>query len=343
MTDFSCIPMTIQKNKSHKQNVSTVQTKHQYDYYEILNDSRRIMKEGYLRKKSEYLSIPRKRWIILHGMKLYSFKDKDWFYPTETFDLTEYDNIQYSERTKSFKLISTLSGKSRQFIASNIDEMYNWIKFITSIQLTYTQLYIYSKKKKWHSANKYKLYIKYDPSLSLLQIINYIIKQMENDNEYYPQKLWVCQIRSNSFTAKTFSKMQKRGGIDPDWLNKSITNWDIKDIKTKGLYLIFDNIFVHNISNLKISCEHMVKSDTNNALKCPIYYKMIHSNIYNEDNLYHLEEYIHFSNKHFQKPQCKFSQNCVSYKRMEQGKYRFSDICHLKLYFHPPRSNKTIR
>ena len=38
------------------------------------------------------------------------------------------------------------------------------------------------------------------------------------------------------------------------------------------------------------------------------------------------------------KPKCKYSDQCKSFKRLENGDYNISDLCHIKLYRHPPRT-----
>ena len=74
-----------------------------------------IFIQGYLKKESLYLKQFRKRWIILKGNKLYSFKNKDDKYnnnkATEIVDLNIYDVIQKSS-SNNFKFTILSSKKS---------------------------------------------------------------------------------------------------------------------------------------------------------------------------------------------------------------------------------------
>ena len=81
-------------------------------------------KEGYLDKQSSFWKTYRKRWMVLQGHTLYSFKDeKDYENPTEIFDLKIYNKAEPSAngRTGQFELSSP--NDTRTFLASSENEM----------------------------------------------------------------------------------------------------------------------------------------------------------------------------------------------------------------------------
>eukprot|EP01084_Bolivina_argentea_P247233 413654_1 len=74
-----------------------------------------IVRDGYLRKDSKILSIPRKRWMVLTPNYLYSYKsEKSMTNSTEIIDLTEYNKIKHNN-DKQFVLISTAKQRKRVF------------------------------------------------------------------------------------------------------------------------------------------------------------------------------------------------------------------------------------
>eukprot|EP01084_Bolivina_argentea_P250701 420171_1 len=88
-------------------------------------------KEGYLEKQSSWFKTYRKRWMVLEGSILYSFKqEKQYDNPTEIFDLTIYNKVQPldNETTGQFEILS--SNDKRIFVASSENEMKEWMKCI---------------------------------------------------------------------------------------------------------------------------------------------------------------------------------------------------------------------
>eukprot|EP01084_Bolivina_argentea_P167800 291140_1 len=57
----------------------------------------------------------------------------------------------------------------------------------------------------------------------------------------------------------------------------------------------------------------------------------------NQNNLNHLNAFVHFKDEYKEKPACRHGDECKSHIRMEQGDNQLNDQCHLKLYRHPPR------
>eukprot|EP01084_Bolivina_argentea_P230779 389331_1 len=96
-----------------------------------------IVNEGYLFKESIYLKALRKRWMVLKGNFLYSYKPSDgkgiYQNPTEIFNLTEFKDIKHNKNKKGaqFELIS--EKETRVFVATNIFDMNQWIACIKNI------------------------------------------------------------------------------------------------------------------------------------------------------------------------------------------------------------------
>eukprot|EP01083_Nonionella_stella_P169207 573250_1 len=92
-----------------------------------------ITKKGYLQKKSLYLSALRRRWMVLKGDKLYSYKTMQMHQtPTEIIDLNHFDGVSITTNG-TFKLLSS-SKQTRVFVSSSINELDDWcIQIIKTI------------------------------------------------------------------------------------------------------------------------------------------------------------------------------------------------------------------
>eukprot|EP01084_Bolivina_argentea_P271299 461590_1 len=90
---------------------------------------------------------------------------------------------------------------------------------------------------------------------------------------------------------------------------------------------------------VEITCPHMInKNHTTDPFKCPSYYAMKNEYQWIKKNYDHMVEYNHFENESTQKPKCKHNDKCFTYVRLqnEQNEPQLHDLCHLKLYRHPP-------
>eukprot|EP01084_Bolivina_argentea_P067716 123272_1 len=108
-----------------------------------------ILTEGYLCKKSQFLGSQRRRWTVLKGKYLTTYKQKQIYQnPTETFDLSVYDKLEYKDKNDvKFKLLSTRKNiKERIFMAESFDDMKQWVK---SMQIMQQSL----KQNKHHKIN----------------------------------------------------------------------------------------------------------------------------------------------------------------------------------------------
>eukprot|EP01084_Bolivina_argentea_P274010 466892_1 len=117
--------------------------------------------------------------------------------------------------------------------------------------------------------------------------------------------------------------------------NKSIIFYQKQSLITHGLTVLVILQYIHQIIFDDISCPYM---NSYNPLKCPIYYSMKEKYILTKENLYHLNKYTHFRDECIEKQECKYSNECNAYVRMENGGYNINDKCHMKLYRHPPRN-----
>eukprot|EP01083_Nonionella_stella_P245614 853512_1 len=90
-----------------------------------------VVKQGYLYKESKHLKVFRKRYIVLKGYYLHSYKNKHLSKHTDQIDLTSYKHISINSQSLKFELIS--KHQSRQFIASSIQDLTEWIEAIKTI------------------------------------------------------------------------------------------------------------------------------------------------------------------------------------------------------------------
>eukprot|EP01084_Bolivina_argentea_P242705 407079_1 len=200
-------------------------------------------------------------------------------------------------------------------------------------------------------ADTLSLYIPYNEALSLSDIIQYSMQQMQHNT---PQALWITQITPDSFTgAMDADKDIEYINPNHDLLNTAITHWDAADIRTKGLYLYVNHVYVHRGLPGKISCEYMDRDHeadckhSSDPMQCPIYHAMMRPNnahTYTEDDYDHLNECTHFAAPLEEKPQCMFYRNCCSFKRLNKagGWCSIADRCHMRLFKHPIRSDRAM-
>eukprot|EP00474_Spongospora_subterranea_P010004 CRZ10462.1 hypothetical protein [Spongospora subterranea] len=89
--------------------------------------------EGWLDKQSRILRIWKKRWVVLHKSKLYTFRnEKEYVNPTEIIDLSVFSSVKSSEdvtrRSNSFDVYSTEYGFSLSAATPALKEA--WIRAI---------------------------------------------------------------------------------------------------------------------------------------------------------------------------------------------------------------------
>ena len=97
-----------------------------------------VIREGYLHKESKTLKKTRKRFMVLTGQYLNSYKDDSMSEePTEIFDLRNYRTAKMCRNGKigEFEIISLQKQESRVFVAENKHTMNDWLKSIRKVML----------------------------------------------------------------------------------------------------------------------------------------------------------------------------------------------------------------
>ena len=89
-----------------------------------------------------------------------------------------------------------------------------------------------------------------------------------------------------------------------------------------------------------ITCPHMLRRKSRDAADCPIYTWMTRYNETSRTLLQHIRDYTHFIDEFNRKPVCKHKDRCGAFVRVERGGNSLSDLFHLQLYRHPPRSRR---
>eukprot|EP01083_Nonionella_stella_P008478 24467_1 len=169
----------------------------------------------------------------------------------------------------------------------------------------------------------------YAKDQKMKQILNKITNHL--NQKYDPVKYEIYCIKSESYSTG------KRKINITDLENESITEYGINEIKNKGLSVKVRVKYIHKVSNTTISCPEMKRLQSHDAMKCTVYREMKDSYKYCAENLYHLEQYTHFTDEYGAKTICKYKDQCKSYKRLENGGNALKDKCHMKMYRHPPR------
>eukprot|EP01084_Bolivina_argentea_P270692 460345_1 len=162
------------------------------------------------------------------------------------------------------------------------------------------------------------------------RIINHI------NVKYQPMKFSMKTIEKNPFIKQTISWEYLEN--EEQFVDEPITKYDKDAILKHGLNVQVNmKKFIHKITANNISCQYMIDNKTINPMGCLIYVKMKDQYEYTEDNLNHLNEFIHHKDEYMDKTECKFSDECKAYKRLEEGDNKLEDLCHIKLFKHPPR------
>lgn len=125
------------KKKDIKHQKSNKNKSNNHKKQESFKENPDVLKEGYLGKESVHLKKVRKRWMVLKGTHLYSYKEMQTYEdPTEVFDLKLYRTAKMCRNGKlgQFELIS-MKQERRVFIASSKNEMNEWIHRIKKVIL----------------------------------------------------------------------------------------------------------------------------------------------------------------------------------------------------------------
>eukprot|EP01083_Nonionella_stella_P159537 520524_1 len=100
----------------------------------------RIVKEGYLNKRSRFLGVSRQRWAVLSHQYLKTYKAKRVYdNPTEVFDIMLYDTTEHHENdSDGFSLVSSTNNvmkvMKRVFTVGSLDDLMDWVAKIRDTQ-----------------------------------------------------------------------------------------------------------------------------------------------------------------------------------------------------------------
>eukprot|EP01083_Nonionella_stella_P113163 333485_1 len=103
----------------------------------------RIVKEGYLFKKSKFVGVSRQRWAVLSHQYLKTYKAKRVYdNPTEVFDIMLYDTTEHHENdSDEFSLVSTTDNVMNRVFTINwilpigtLDDLRGWVANIRDAQ-----------------------------------------------------------------------------------------------------------------------------------------------------------------------------------------------------------------
>eukprot|EP01084_Bolivina_argentea_P260331 439600_1 len=295
------------------------------------NNPTDIVLQQWLQKKSKQFSRWRRRWVVLTTPSLYTFKnqeiDKN---ATEVINLSHIVSVKINKDQNTFMLIDR-NNATWQFQCENHLQTKQWmntiIAYVNCINIPIT---IDCKNKADYCCN-FKLPIPYkiEYKHTLYNTITAIIKHLQK--KYTPIQFEPIKIISDSFICKQIEYKS----YDWDKSDINITDFEKEYIIQKGIHLLVDvAIYQHNISSMNITCPNI---NSNNI--CPIFYKITHNSICNENYMKHITEYNHYRNEYVDRQACMFDP-CNSYKKLLKGGYDLKDRMHIKLYKHSARKTQ---
>eukprot|EP01083_Nonionella_stella_P126005 381180_1 len=165
-----------------------------------------------------------------------------------------------------------------------------------------------------HVEDKFVIHSVYGKEHKMQQILNKITNYL--NKKYDPVKYEIYCTQSESFTGCEFPTSIE---------NKSITEYGKNEIKTKGLRVYVKVTYNHQVRNVSISCPEMKRLGTTDPMKCSIYRGMKESYKYCAGNLYHLDQFTHFTDEYGAKTECRYKNECKAYKRLENGGNELKD------------------
>eukprot|EP01084_Bolivina_argentea_P236217 397244_1 len=195
--------------------------------------------------------------------------------------------------------------------------------------------------------------ISYSKHVKINDLFNKIIQKI--NHKKYPKMHCIVCVGSKSFHGKEIWQPEIWHSIESypkkyewnDLCSKSITDFNKEEIQRKGVTIKFRVRVQHKINKNELTCKYLKndenKNESENALKCPIYFMMKMEYKYTKNNLNHLCEFAHFVDEYKEKPICNYYAECKAFVRLEQGGNALEDRCHLKMYRHPPRNDRQIK
>eukprot|EP01084_Bolivina_argentea_P173522 300573_1 len=191
--------------------------------------------------------------------------------------------------------------------------------------------------------DKSNIYFPFTSSTTISQLFKHIC------DRYSPKLYKIKTIEKNSFITKNSDDMHSWSTKYHQIEKKLLIDYNQNDINKLGLKIHMSlQKYVHNVKQDVITCPHMKSNKNMNdnaahgALQCPIYTAMKIGYQFTARNLDHLHGYQHFNDEFKDKPTCKYNQKCRSWIRCENQENKIADLCHLKLYRHPPKDDEEI-
>eukprot|EP01084_Bolivina_argentea_P163836 284954_1 len=333
---------------------------YQYHKHNNKNNTNNISKSGYLQKQSRHLKIYRKRWILLENQLLFCFKEipqntveKENNY-TEIFNLNNYHIKTVTTNICEFQLVSKKTSETRLFMASSQREMLCWINTIQSAQKqAYNYDLIKIPVKVSHPNISFTVLSFHSPDIKWGYIIQKIIDVINEQCQPTTFDVKSAVIPEDNVTKHYEVSVQHGGryfcgryftcGSATDWermCRTDITESESNFIQSEGIRMVTRK--VHQIQTNNIDCEYMIESD-NDPFQCPIFSAMKNCYDFTQRNLSHMEQFTHFHDEYKERSACKYGMQCKAFLRLENGGNKLYDRCHIKLYRHPPRTNRQIR
>eukprot|EP01084_Bolivina_argentea_P180847 312417_1 len=152
-----------------------------------LDENTLLVKQGYLMKESKHLGSMRRRWMVLNGTSLLSYKDPSHHNATETFDLSQYQSTHISGWDR-FQITSPDNTHNKRYFKANSNQkMLEWVQSIQMIQKVHDENYT-------NAIKMCKCYVKTNSNHKMLISINPIFYDIK-----YEAKSRECIVKWNVF------------------------------------------------------------------------------------------------------------------------------------------------
>eukprot|EP01084_Bolivina_argentea_P179121 309539_1 len=294
----------------------------------IVPDKYKIIKQGWLQKKSKHLGEWRPRWFVLTTDYLFIYTQENITKtPKKTITLSTISVETFSDT------ILRITGDDKYlFKAATSNDKQQWIDLINIYSNECVTIPIVVECERDNDFNdNFELTVPYndDYPYTTATLIEDVIHYLEK--KYSPYKFVPTTITSASFLAQNIVYN------DYDWDDSerivNINNYTKLILHKNGLHLQIDiAIFQHKTTGFDIPCKDM--KDARGL--CSTYGEMRYQDKFSEELLNHLYEYSH------PKVECRYGDECYAYKRLDKGGNELKDRCHIAIYRHHPRG-KVLR
>eukprot|EP01084_Bolivina_argentea_P138722 244159_1 len=303
----------------------------------MLPPQNKIQKQGFLFKQSLHLKKYRKRWMVLTDELLYSFKEKTSaslvdLKSTEVIDIRKCHDIKQEicgkchsvgVAHKCIFVLSFINGRERRFHSKQSVDIKDWIQCIRDVIIKHNKLNITVNIFVDHrypfnqSCNISKSYI--DDKTLQNDVMQFVMKTMHK--KHHPMQFQLVKIHTPCY----------KQVVSRYCFYYYRTN-HIRDVYLKVKPIKIKNRGLNMLCNKTLNCEIYkdVKLNRNVGAKAQ------------QKHLQHLIEYNHCKDV-LTKPECKLNEKCDAYIRLENGGNggnQTRDLCHMKIFRHPPRNRQ---